>query len=226
MEILTAQQLSKIYGSGETQVTALRDVNLSVQTGEFIAIFGPSGSGKSTLLNVLSGLEFPTSGRVLIEGQELATMDDDRRTVFRRRRIGFVFQRFNLLPHMTAIQNVALPLLLDGLALAQRSARAEAMLGQVGMSHRAGNTPRTMSGGEQQRVAIARALVTGPALILADEPTGMLDSQNSQNVILLLRKLVTEQQHTVVMVTHDAWAASQADRRVQVRDGVVTEGNP
>jgi putative ABC transport system ATP-binding protein len=223
MPILEAQEISKIYGAAEPRVTALQHVDLTVATGELVAIVGPSGSGKSTLLHILGGLDFPTAGRVLVDGTDLARLDDDRRTIFRRQRIGFVFQRFNLLPNLTAIQNVALPLLLDQVSWAERTRRAREMLALVGLGQRQESLPRTLSGGEQQRVAIARALVTAPALILADEPTGMLDSANGQLVTQMLRTLVSERSQTVLIVTHDNWVASQADRRLHVLDGQVSE---
>lgn len=223
MPILVTQQVSKTYGSAEPRVEALRQVDLEVAAGELVAIVGPSGSGKSTLLHLLGGLDFPTAGRVLIEGSDLCQLDDDQRTIFRRQRIGFVFQRFNLLPNLTAVQNVALPLMLDRVPAAERIQRARQMLALVGLTPRENSYPKTMSGGEQQRVAIARALVTSPALILADEPTGMLDSGNSRHISGLLRALVTEQSQTVVIVTHDDGVAALADRRIRVLDGRVTE---
>lgn len=223
MPILVTQQVSKTYGSAEPRVEALRQVDLEVAAGELVAIVGPSGSGKSTLLHLLGGLDFPTAGRVLIEGSDLCQLDDDQRTIFRRQRIGFVFQRFNLLPNLTAVQNVALPLMLDRVPAAERMQRARQMLALVGLTPRENSYPKTMSGGEQQRVAIARALVTSPALILADEPTGMLDSGNSRHISGLLRALVTEQSQTVVIVTHDDGVAALADRRIRVLDGRVTE---
>jgi putative ABC transport system ATP-binding protein len=223
MSILETKDVSKIYGMAEPRVTALRQVDLTIASGELVAIVGPSGSGKSTLLHILGGLDFPTTGRVLVDGTDLCALGDDRRTIFRRQRIGFVFQRFNLLPNLTAVQNVALPLLLDRVSLAERTRRAREMLTLVGLDQRWEGRPGTLSGGEQQRVAIARALVTSPALILADEPTGMLDSANSQLVTELLRTLVSERSQTVVIVTHDNMVAARADRQLRVLDGVVSE---
>lgn len=219
MCILAAEHVSKSFGEGTSLFHALRDVTLRVEKGEFIAILGPSGSGKSTLLHILGGVETPTSGHVLLEGHDLSQLDDDARTILRRRRIGFVFQRMNLLPSLTALENVILPLLVDGIDRAEREQRAADILKIVGMTPRAFSFPATLSGGEQQRVAIARALVTNPALILADEPTGSLDSAAGQHVTRMLRELVSGMGHTVVVVTHDASVAAQADRRVQVRDG-------
>ncbi|MCH5377236.1 MAG: ABC transporter ATP-binding protein [Planctomycetes bacterium] len=221
--IVEAKDVSKIFGVDEPRVQALRNANLEIQTGELLAIVGPSGSGKSTLLHILGGLEFPTTGQVLVDGVDLSELDDDARTIFRRQRIGFVFQRFNLLPNLSAVQNVALPLLLDRTPLAQATERARAMLSRVDMTAREKSYPKMLSGGEQQRVAIARALVTAPALILADEPTGQLDSDNSRKIIDLLRTLVSESSHTVVIVTHDGAVASRADRQLSVLDGRVSE---
>jgi len=222
MCILTAEHVSKSFGEGTARFHALREVTLRVEKGEFIAILGPSGSGKSTLLHLLGGVETPTSGRVLLEGRDLAQLDDDERTILRRRRIGFVFQRMNLLPSLTAMENVLLPLLVDGVARAERERRAADILKIVGMLPRALSFPATLSGGEQQRVAIARALVTNPALILADEPTGSLDSAAGQHITQMLRELVSGMGQAVVVVTHDPSVAAQADRRVQVRDGRLT----
>ena len=222
MCILTAEHVSKSFGEGASRFHALREVTLRVEKGEFIAILGPSGSGKSTLLHILGGVETPTSGRVLLEGRDLSQLGDDERTILRRRRIGFIFQRMNLLPSLTAMENVILPLLVDGIGRAEREQRAADILRIVGMTHRALSFPATLSGGEQQRVAIARALVTNPALILADEPTGSLDSAAGQHITQTLRELVSGMGQTVVVVTHDASVAAQADRRVQVRDGRLT----
>jgi putative ABC transport system ATP-binding protein len=219
MSIIEVRGLTKNYGGGKLTVEALRGVELDVREGEFVAIMGPSGSGKSTLLHILGGVETPTAGSVVLEGQDLATMDDTQRTLTRRRRIGFVFQKINLLPTLTALENVALPLLLDGAGASDASQRAAELLAQVGVANRGGHFPSTMSGGEQQRVAIARALVIHPALVLADEPTGSLDSDNGQQITQLLRALVDDQRQTVVMVTHDPTVAAKADRIVHVRDG-------
>ncbi len=223
MDILTAEHVAKSFGEGSARFYALSEVTLQIAKGEFLAILGPSGSGKSTLLHILGGVETPTTGRVLLEGRDLSRLDDDGRTILRRRRIGFVFQRINLLPNLTAIENVMLPLLIEGVSRPEREVRASEMLEVVGMNQRAFSFPATLSGGEQQRVAIARALVTRPALILADEPTGSLDSANGRHITRLLRDLVSNEGHTVVVVTHDAWVASQADRRVQVHDGRLVE---
>jgi len=221
MSVIEAAGLKKTYHDGELDVEVLRGVDLTVQRGEFVAIMGPSGSGKSTLLHLLGGLDVPTEGRVLLEGIDLASLTDDRRTLIRRRKLGFIFQTFNLLPTLTAEENVALPMELDGVSSVDARRRAEAVLNMVGMSHRRRHVPSALSGGEQQRVAIARALVIEPIMLLADEPTGNLDSTNGRQVTALLRKLVDDSQQTIVMVTHDESVAASADRIVRLRDGVV-----
>jgi putative ABC transport system ATP-binding protein len=217
--VLEARALTKTYGEGAAKVEALRGVDLTVRPGEFVAIMGPSGSGKSTLLHLLAGVEHPTTGNVFLEGHDLAKLSDDELTLLRRRRLGFVFQQFNLLPMLTAMENVSLPLLLDGIAPATAGDRTRAALDRVGMGHRQTHLPSELSGGEQQRVAVARALVIEPALLLADEPTGNLDSEKGQQVVDLLRRLVDERSQTIVIVTHDAQVAAQAQRIVHVRDG-------
>jgi putative ABC transport system ATP-binding protein len=205
----------------DSRVTAVRGVDLVVEQGEFVAITGPSGCGKSTLLHLLGGITRPTSGRVLLEGVDIAGLDDDALAAIRRRRIGFVFQRYNLLPELTLVENVALPLVLDGASNAASDAAAREALAAVGMDHRAGHRPDELSGGEQQRGAIARALISTPAIVLADEPTGALDSVNSQRVMDLLARLVRERGQTVVLVTHDLSVAAAARRTIRMRDGVV-----
>lgn len=219
MSILRTEQLEKTFAAGEAMVTAVRGVDLAVGEGEFVAITGASGSGKSTLLHMLGGITRPSSGRVLLEGVDLAGLSDDALAAIRRRRIGFVFQRYNLLPELSLAENVALPLTLDGVAAAQSAAAARAALEAVGMAHRATHRPDELSGGEQQRGAIARALVTGPAVVLADEPTGALDSENSGRVVALLLRLVKERGQTVLLVTHDPAVAAVAGRTVRMRDG-------
>jgi ABC-type lipoprotein export system ATPase subunit len=225
LSILLAQQLEKRFAGGGAAegVTAVLDVNLAVETGEFVAITGASGSGKSTLLHMLGGITRPSAGRVLLEGIDLATLDDDALAAIRRRRIGFVFQRYNLLPELSLAENVGLPLVLDGRPEARCRTAALAALAAVGMGHRADHRPDALSGGEQQRGAIARALVTEPAILLADEPTGALDSVNSANVLQLLQRLVQERQQTVIMVTHDPGTAAAADRIVRMKDGRIVE---
>lgn len=223
--VIEANDLTKVYGSGETAVEALSHVCVTVERGKIVAVMGPSGSGKSTLLSLLGGLERPTGGQVLLEGVDLASLNDTDRTVMRRRSLGFVFQAFNLISVLTAIENVALPLELDGVPSSQAKQRATIALEQVGLRHRQDHFPTMMSGGEQQRVAIARALVIEPALILADEPTGNLDSSSGKKILQLLRSLVTERGETIVMVTHDAEIGKQADQVIRMRDGKLVDGD-
>jgi putative ABC transport system ATP-binding protein len=215
--------LIKVYGQGEARVEALRGIDLQVERGEFVAVMGPSGSGKSTLLHLIGGLDAPTQGHVRVGGDDLGTLDDDRLTLLRRRRIGFIFQAFNLLDVLTAEENVALPLVIDGVAEVEAHKRAANALELVEVAQRRHHLPGQLSGGEQQRVAIARALVTAPLLLLADEPTGNLDSANSDQVIHLLRQLADERGQTILMVTHNARHAALADRLFRLRDGRVVE---
>ncbi|HYY05313.1 MAG TPA: ATP-binding cassette domain-containing protein [Candidatus Limnocylindria bacterium] len=224
MENLTVvlEAVSKRYGGGPEPVAALREVTLDIPAGEFVAILGPSGSGKSTLLNLIAGLDSPTAGRVLVGGRDLAYLGDGARSDLRLREIGFVFQSFNLFPTFTAEENVAWPLEFQGLGWREARRRAQATLAQVGLPPAvAPRRPAQLSGGEQQRVAIARALVTEPRLLLADEPTGNLDSQTGQTILDLLRRLNAERRLTVVLVTHNTLAASHAQRTVELRDGRV-----
>ena len=217
--LLEAVGLRKRYAMGEVSVEALRGVDFVVKRGEFVAIMGPSGSGKSTLLHLLGGLDDPTDGEVLLAGQPLAQLSDDRLTLIRRRQVGFVFQFFNLLPTLTAAENVALPLLIDGRCLEDYEERIADLLALVGLADRAGHRPDQLSGGEQQRVAIARAFVTDPEVVLADEPTGNLDSAAGEEILRLLRRMRDEKGQTIVMVTHNEHAAEYADRIVRLRDG-------
>ena len=219
--MLTLEQVTKVYRQGRRTVEAVRGVSLTTAAGEFVAIMGPSGSGKSTLLHLLGALDTPTTGRVLFHGQDLQTMSDRQRSLLRREHVGFVFQAFNLLPTLTAAENVALPLLLGRIRRAAATKRAEAALDRVGLADRAGHFAEELSGGEMQRVAVARALVTEPEAVLCDEPTGNLDSTNSREILELLRRLPEDGRRAVVMVTHDPAAAAVGDRIVQIRDGLL-----
>ena len=211
--------LTRVYGEGEATVRALRGIDLEVGRGEFIAIMGPSGSGKSTLLHLLGGLDRPTAGEVWIGDTPLAGLNDKALTLLRRRKMGFIFQFFNLLPTLNAEENIELPLMLAGEHPARHRARIDELLGLVGLSHRRTHLPQELSGGEQQRVAVARALVTDPEIILADEPTGNLDSATGEEILDIMRRSVAELGQTIVMVTHDAAAAAVAGRILFMRDG-------
>jgi len=219
--VLQAQGLVKTFGEGDSLVKALRGVNLRVPERQFLGLVGPSGSGKSTLLYVLSGIEKPSAGSVCLEHIDLTTLNDDDLTILRRRRIGFVFQAFNLLPTLTAEENACFPLMLDGVPAAEARKRAREILDKLGLAARVSHYPGTLSGGEQQRVAIARALLINPSLIMADEPTGNLDSTNAQQIIGLFRRLVDEMGKTVVVATHDLSVACQADRVLLLHDGEI-----
>ena len=213
--------LTRRYKMGDTFVDALRGVDLIIARGEFVALVGPSGSGKSTVLNLIGGLDRPTSGQVWINGTELSTSDERTLTRHRRQHVGFVFQTFNLLPRLTAEENVALPLMFSGVAEKERRGRARVLLERVGLGPRLAHRPTQLSGGEQQRVAIARALVGQPALLLADEPTGNLDTTTGAEIMALLRELNQERGLTLLVVTHDPEVAAFADRIVKLRDGQV-----
>jgi putative ABC transport system ATP-binding protein len=212
----------KKYRQGEREVHALRNVSLSIGSGEFLSIMGPSGSGKSTLLNLIGGLDQPTSGEIFIDNKPLHGITDDELTLIRRRRIGFIFQFFNLLPILTAVENVSLPLLIEGTSFEQVKPKAESLLQKVGLGERTGHRPEQLSGGEMQRVSIARALITDPAVLLADEPTGNLDSHTSEEIFFLLKSL-NEQGQTIVMVTHDPKAAAYGTRIITLKDGALSE---
>ena len=217
MAILTASHLKKYYGKDESLVKALDDVNVSIEEGQFAAIIGTSGSGKSTLLNMLGGLDVPTSGSVQIEGNKLEEMSEEQLTVFRRKRIGFIFQNYNLIPYLTAYENIVLPVLLDGKNEDKKFLKE--IVNFLELDGKLSNYPSHLSGGQQQRVAIARALITKPALLLCDEPTGNLDSRTSDKVIDLL-KMTSEKFHqTIVMITHNPEIAQKADRRIRIEDG-------
>jgi putative ABC transport system ATP-binding protein len=226
MSLIHTENLTKIYGRGEAAVTALDRVNLKVEAGEFVAVMGPSGCGKSTLLHLIGGLDRPSEGRVSIDGTAISEMKDDDLTKLRRRRIGFVFQFYNLIPMLTAVENASLPVTLDGVKPAEARKRAAKWLQRFGLGDRLASRPDQLSGGQQQRVAVARALVAEPALVLADEPTGNLDTRSGDEIAALLRQVTKEYGRTVVMVTHDPRIAAYADRIVFLKDGrVVDETN-
>lgn len=221
MDLLEVQSISKTYGSGEAAVHALKNVSFSVPKGEYVAIVGESGSGKSTLLNMIGALDNPTSGKVLIEGKDIFAMKESKRTIFRRRNIGFIFQAFNLIPELTVEQNIIFPILLDYQKPNQKY--LEELLEVLNLKERRNHLPGQLSGGQQQRVAIGRALITRPSLILADEPTGNLDSQNSSEVIALLKNASKRYAQTIITITHNRSIAQSADRVLQVSDGVLTD---
>ena len=216
--IVRATDVARVYPTGATAVAALDGVTLEVRRGEFVAVMGPSGSGKSTLLNILAGLERPTRGAVVVDGADVTRLDEVALAGYRRDKVGIIFQAFNLLPRYRVVDNVALPLVFAGVARERRLARAREILDRLGMGPRADHRPSQLSGGELQRTAIARALVTDPALLLADEPTGNLDSANGESLLALLGELHARGQ-TIVLVTHDAGIASRAQRIVRMRDG-------
>ena len=221
MNLLEVKSLSKTYGSGDTAVHALKNVSFSVPKGEFVAIVGESGSGKSTLLNMIGALDTPTAGKVYIDGKDILSMNDNAMTVFRRRNIGFIFQAFNLIPELTVEQNILFPVLLD--YQKPDMAYLDELLTILNLKARRNHLPSQLSGGQQQRVAIGRALFTRPSLILADEPTGNLDSQNSGEVITLLKEASARYAQTIIMITHNPSIAQTADRILKVSDGVVTD---
>lgn len=221
MKLLEVSKINKTYGSGEAAVHALKNVSFSVSKGEYVAIVGESGSGKSTLLNMIGALDVPTSGKVWIDGKDTFAMQERKLTIFRRRNIGFIFQAFNLIPELTVEQNMIFPVLLDY----QKPDREylEELLGALNLKERRNHLPSQLSGGQQQRVAIGRALITRPALILADEPTGNLDTRNSNEVIALLQAASKKYEQTIIMITHNRMIAQAADRVLEVSDGVLTD---
>lgn len=223
MFILEAKNLQKNYGKGNTLVKALDNVNLKVKNGEFVAIVGTSGSGKSTLLHMLGGLDRPTAGEVIVDGKNIFTLKDEELTIFRRRKIGFIFQQFNLIPSMNVYENIVLPIGLDGNKPDEEYVMK--IIKTLGLENRLDNLPNNLSGGQQQRVAIARALASKPAIILADEPTGNLDSKTSQDVLGLLKVTGEQFKQTIVMITHDEEIAQMADRIVRIEDGKIVGGN-
>lgn len=221
MNILQAKDLTKIYGFGENAVYALNGVNFSVEKGEFVAVVGTSGSGKSTLLHMLGGLDRPTSGSVVVDGQEIFSLKDEALTIFRRRKIGFVFQNYNLVPVLNVYENIVLPVQLDGKV--PDAAYIDSIIETLGLESKLKNLPNNLSGGQQQRVAIARALASKPAIILADEPTGNLDSKTSQDVLGLLKVTSQKYAQTIVMITHNEEIAQLADRIIRIEDGKIVE---
>jgi len=221
MPILKTEAVKKQYRMGEVTVDALAGVDFAVEEGEFVAIMGPSGSGKSTLLHLLGGLDQPSDGEVTLGEKRLSLLSDNQITLMRRHNVGFIFQFYNLIPTLSAEENVALPLLIDGQSLKKHRDKIDGLLELVGLSDRRHHKPDQLSGGQQQRVAIARAFVTDPAIVLADEPTGNLDSRTGEDILVLLRRSCDELQQTIVMVTHDPKAASYADRVVFLRDGKI-----
>lgn len=221
MNILQAKDLTKIYGSGENAVYALNGVNFSVEKGEFVAVVGTSGSGKSTLLHMLGGLDRPTSGSVTVDGKEIFSFKDEALTIFRRRKIGFVFQNYNLVPVLNVYENIVLPVQLDGKV--PDAAYIDSIIETLGLETKLQNLPNNLSGGQQQRVAIARALASKPAIILADEPTGNLDSKTSQDVLGLLKVTSQKYAQTIVMITHNEEIAQLANRIIRIEDGKIVE---
>ncbi len=219
--MIRCTDVGKVYQQGENRITALAGVSLDIPQGAFAAVMGESGSGKSTLLHLIGGLDRPSSGELLVDGRLIGQMADDQVTLFRRNQIGFIFQFFNLLPTLTAAENIALPFVLDGRSKAEADARAAALLAKVGLQHRQQHLPEALSGGEIQRVAVARALAFNPPILLADEPTGNLDSKNGSAILDLLRLVNRQDGCTIVMVTHSEEAAGYADRKIYLRDGRV-----
>ena len=217
MEILKVEHLSKIYGQGENEVRALDDVSFSVEKGQFVAIIGPSGSGKSTLLHILGGVDRPTSGKVWLEGQDVFAQNEEQLAIFRRRQVGLIYQFYNLIPVLDVTENITLPVLLDGRKV--NGERLQKLLETLNLTDRAHHLPNQLSGGQQQRVSIGRALMNAPAVVLADEPTGNLDSKNSQEIVELLKKSNREYGQTLIVITHDESIALQADRILAIEDG-------
>ena len=222
MSVIEAHELCKVYGKGETAVHALRNVNFQAEQGEFVAVTGPSGSGKYTLLHLLGGVDLPTSGTVWIEGQDIYRKKEKELAAFRRRRIGFVFQFYNLIPVLTAEENIRVPLMLDGQPVDETFLNE--LLHALGLSERRNHLPSQLSGGQQQRVAIGRAIIHKPSIVFADEPTGNLDTQNSREILALLKSSVRKYGQTLILITHDPSVAAQADRVVMMQDGRITGG--
>jgi putative ABC transport system ATP-binding protein len=222
MEILKVQNLSKVYGKGDNKVVALDDVSFSVEKGEFVAIVGASGSGKSTLLHLLGGVDRPTSGKVFVDGEDIYKLNDDKLAIFRRRQVGLIYQFYNLIPILNVEENICLPLSLDGREVDEN--RLKELLGLLGLSNRKKHLPNQLSGGQQQRTSIGRALITNPTIILADEPTGNLDSKSSDEIVELLKKSNREYKQTIIMITHNMEIAKEADIIIKIEDGhIVSE---
>lgn len=221
MKILEIRNLCKVYGKGETKVDALKDISFDVDQGEFVAIVGPSGSGKSTLLHILGGVDVPTSGEVVISGTDISRLDETKLAIFRRRQIGLIYQFYNLIPILTVEENMTLPILLEKKKPDKKLLNE--LVEKLGLENRLKHLPNQLSGGQQQRVSIGRALINHPALLLADEPTGNLDSQNSKEIISLLRKFNKEDKQTVIIITHDERIALSADRVITIEDGRITK---
>lgn len=221
MEILKIEHLSKIYGTGESAVKALDDISFSVQKGEFVAIIGPSGSGKSTLLHLLGGVDRPTSGKVFVENTDIYALDETRLAIFRRRQIGLIYQFFNLIPTLTVKENMTLPLLLDNQQ--EDKKQFDGLVKTLNLEHRLNHLPNQLSGGQQQRVSIGRAIISNPAIMLADEPTGNLDSKNSSEIVDLLKMLNKTYHQTLIVITHDERIALQADRIISIVDGKIAK---
>lgn len=223
MPMIKVSDLKKVYGKGDTAVTALNGINLTIEKGQFVAVMGPSGCGKSTLLHLIGGLDRPTSGQVWIDGEEIFGLNDNRLTELRRRKIGFIFQFYNLIPVLSAEENAALPLILDGVSPSEAKSRADEWLAKARLENRAHHRPDELSGGQQQRVAIARAMASDPVLVLADEPTGNLDSRSADEIASSLRHVVDDWGRTVLMVTHDPRIAAYADRILFLKDGRIVD---
>ncbi len=221
MEILKVENLSKIYGFGENEVRALDDVSFSVEKGQFVAIVGPSGSGKSTLLHILGGVDRPTSGKVFLEGQDVFAQNEDQLAIFRRRQVGLIYQFYNLIPVLNVVENMTLPVLMDGRKVSE--ARLQDLLTTLDLTDRQKHLPNQLSGGQQQRVSIGRALMNSPAIVLADEPTGNLDSKNSQEIVELLKQANRVYGQTLIVITHDESIALQADRIITIEDGHIVK---
>ncbi len=220
MELMQIQHLSKVYGQGENQVRAVDDISFTVEKGEFLAIIGPSGSGKSTLLHILGGVDRPTSGKVFVDGQDIYAQNEDQMAIFRRRQVGLIYQFYNLIPVLNVVENMTLPVLMDGRQVNQE--RLEELLDVLGLRGREKHLPNQLSGGQQQRVSIGRALMNAPAVVLADEPTGNLDSKNSQEIVELLKMSNKKYGQTLVIITHDENIALQAHRVIAIEDGRIT----